>query len=100
MEVDRMSWALLPCGMYHGRINKNRCTTRLINNQITFLCDHNHFIFRHLKSGKCAVCSRAYIVQIGNQPANGVMAVQTFPVGGGVTVDGYPAVGIQYHHMC
>jgi deltex-like protein len=49
--------------------------------------------------GKCAVCAKAYIVEIGNQPANGVMSVHTYPPDQGIECDGYESEGtivIQY----
>jgi hypothetical protein len=51
-------------------------------------------------SGKCAVCAKAYIVEIGNQPANGVMSVHTYPPGQGIECDGYETEGNLYLHVC
>lgn len=70
-----------------------------IYDQNTPLQAHYHIILDYLSQGKCAVCARAYIVQIGNQPTNGVMTVQTYPLGMGLEVEGYPAVGSRYHQM-
>jgi hypothetical protein len=55
-------------------------------------------------SGKCAVCAKAYIVEIGNQPANGIMSVHTYPPGQGIECDGYETEGnlcvIVYYVIC
>ena len=49
--------------------------------------------------GKCAVCSKAYIVQTGNQPLSGIMTVDTWPAGNGADIAGHDTTGEQFAIM-
>ena len=54
-------------------------------------CIHKQLV----RNGKCAVCSKHYIVNTGNQPAGSTMTVQTFAPGSGYSLAGYPVdVGV------
>jgi deltex-like protein len=48
-----------------------------------------------IRNGKCAVCSKHYIVNTGNQPVGSTMSVQHYPPGSGYSLAGFPAdVGV------
>ena len=86
---------LLPFSLYSSSISQDRLADHFRHSWFHPLKHDPYTITnKHLfESGKCAVCSEAYIVQTGNQPLSGSMTVNTWPAGTGVDIAGYDTAG-------